>query len=243
MFASRQTHGVIGVITFLFFIFSSALSFATSASITASGNEGAISVNANASFTSYEYCVGEDPPECWTVDWGFLTVSLYRESDGYTMGLGSVSGEGSVSFSTILDGGSISQGTYLLRAVATDSESVTSTSNASITIDNTPTVTVSSPGLVEGAFTIDGTTQFKERVDGYEGMVYVSALGTFGAYKNFEGTDITWNWNDFPNAEPLDAGSYTNGDYTVIARAKAYNGAWSEDAIGTLTIDNTPTVT
>jgi hypothetical protein len=72
--------------------------WATSASISLSGNEGAITLNASASFSPYEKC---DSWHCWTVNSG----SLYVYRDGGI--IGSTSGNGSASWSATVDGGSI----------------------------------------------------------------------------------------------------------------------------------------
>jgi hypothetical protein len=117
-------------------IFAAGSAWATSASISVSGNEGAIPLTASATFTSYPHCDSQTPPNCWNVDSGTL----------YVNGTLRASGNGSASWTTTLDGGAMSQGEHTFIATAVDSEGVSHTSQTTINIDNTPSVTVSSPG-------------------------------------------------------------------------------------------------
>jgi len=223
----------------LFALLCSELAWATSASISVGGNEGAIPLHASATFTSYEHCDSEDPPNCWYVDSG--TLDVYHRSSR----MGSVSGNSSVSWSTTLDGGVMSQGDHTFSAIATDSEGVSHTDSTTITIDNTPTVSVTSPGHVEGAFDFSGSATFKEHVGGNEGTVYlyINKTDKYGlkGSKSYEGTSISWSYSEI-TGDLLDAGGYANGEHKIYVQAKAANGSLSEWAQGTFTIDNTPTV-
>ncbi|MDD5203971.1 MAG: hypothetical protein PHS17_01045, partial [Desulfobacterales bacterium] len=67
----------------------------------------------------------------------------------------------------------MSQGPHTFTATAVDSAGVSHSSEATIIIDNTPTVGVGSLGRVEGAFDISGSASFKERISGHEGTVSV----------------------------------------------------------------------
>ena len=143
-----------------------------------------------------------------------------------------------------LDAGAFSQGDHLIEVSAKANNGAWSeVATGTFTIDNTPTVTVSSPGPVEGAFSFDGTAQFKEHVNGLEGQIRIYVDSYHYGSKNFEGTDITWNYTEFSNGELLDAGRYNQGDHLIQVVATANNGMESEIAAGTFTIDNTPTVT
>jgi hypothetical protein len=121
----------------LLFLFPLDVVWATSASISLSGSEGAITLNASASFSPYEKC---DSWHCWTVNSG----SLYVYRDGSI--IGSTSGNGSASWSTTVDGGSLTQGQHTFTATAVDSAGSSSSHTQTITIDNTPVVMVFSPG-------------------------------------------------------------------------------------------------
>jgi hypothetical protein len=67
----------------------------------------------------------------------------------------------------------MSQGDHAFTATAVDSQGTSGSETNTITIDNTPVVTLNSPGQVQGAFDITGTATFKENVGGNEGTVYV----------------------------------------------------------------------
>ncbi len=191
---------------------------ATSASITVSGNEEPIPVHASASFSSYEHCDNATPQHCWTVDTGSLAVYL---DNGY---LGGDSGHGSASWTITLDGGSLAQGEHIVKAVATDSEGVVNTKTATITIDNTPEVTTSMPSPVEGGIDVVGSVQFKERVYGKEGTIFLYINGGYWGSKSYEGKSIRVSWEDI-TGKLLDAGSLPNGENTLKIRAVASNGA------------------
>jgi len=76
---------------------------ATSASITLSGVEGAIPLQASATFATHTFCNGASPPDCWKSNSGTLTVSQ-KHPNGVTYHMASKSGEGSANWSTTLDG-------------------------------------------------------------------------------------------------------------------------------------------
>ncbi|MFC1824645.1 hypothetical protein ACFL9T_18210, partial [Thermodesulfobacteriota bacterium] len=223
-------------------LFFSAPSWATNASISVSGNEGAINLSASANFSSYERCDNQDPPDCQDYDSGSISVN-----HGSTQ-IGSISGNGSVNWSTTIDGGGMSQGEHTFSATASDSESVSHSASTTITIDNTPEVTIDPVGQVEGAFDLTGTVTFKERLGGIEGSVEVFINGKDRAHRvcagHYEGTHITWRRSgpEMTGGEMLDAGTFSNGTHTIYARAQAANGALSEWVETTFTIDNTPVV-
>jgi len=161
--------------------------WSTSASITLGGSEGAIPLHASGSFTAYEECDDETPPNCVTNDLGSLTV--YHENTA----IGGSSGNGSATWSTIIDGGALSQGEHTFKAVAVDSHGVSATDTVTIKIDNTPVLIVNSLGQVEGAFDITGSVEFKEHVGGEEGYVQIFIDGSPYGYKWYEGTSVGWS--------------------------------------------------
>ena len=74
MFLRKISHLISFSILILIIYSNSAL--ATSATITVSGNEGDISVNASASFTKYTYCDSNEPPNC--TDHNSGSLKIYR---------------------------------------------------------------------------------------------------------------------------------------------------------------------
>ena len=210
-------------------------SLATTATISVNGTEGAVPVNGSASFTGYKHCDNATPQNCWIVDTGSLRV--YRDG-GY---LGGSSGHGSASWSTTLDGGVMSQGSHTFKAVATDSEGVTSTSTTAITIDNTPEVTIDSPGQVEGAFDITGTATFKDSSTSYEGKIYVYIDNNYRGARIYYGTSVNWKYSEI-TGHMLDAGTFSQGDHAITVVAHARNGV-TKSSTSNFTIDNTPEVT
>ena len=179
---TRSKKNAYATLFFLVLLLSPVRTWATSASISVSGNEGAIPLTASASFTKYAYCSPTDPTNCQYVNFGRLyiyhNVSLIHTTQG----------NGTASWSTTLDGGLLSQGDHTYTAKAVDYEYASDTASAAIHIDNTPTVSLVDPGLVEGTFEITGTADFKEHVYGPEGYLRIyfngSEQGRFYARKH-----------------------------------------------------------
>jgi hypothetical protein len=219
-----------------------ALGAATSASISLSGNEGAIPLNASASFTKHKFCNSKKPPDCWYNDSGTLRVTHARPN-GSTSYMGGNSGNGSAEWSTTLDSGAMAQGAHTFTARACDSKSICQSSSQSVTIDNTPILT-GSAGSNTGDLQIGGTVQFKEHVRGSEGRVqlwYVHPNGRryYAGQKVYQGTgSLDWSWEEIIGSVP-DGGSWAQGEYTIQAIAIAHNGASTQHDIS-ITIDNTP---
>ena len=141
----------------LFLLTFASSTWATSASISVSGNEGPIPLQASATFTKYDQNRSG-------------TLYVY---DGDHL-IKKVTGQGSASWEKTLDGGALSQGEHVFTAKAVDSQGNSHSSSTTILIDNTPTITMNSPGPVEGEFDFGGTATFKERVNGAEGRVRIS---------------------------------------------------------------------
>ena len=191
----------------------------TSASISVSGNEGAITVSASASFLVDTHCYSQG--NCWPQSYG--VVSIYQDNDnGY---LGGLSGNGSATFTTIVDGGNLSQGSHTFKAVAYDHEGGLASNSQTIIIDNTPMATVNSPGQPSSTFDITGTVTFKERAYGPEGTLYLYIDGGYYGGKQYEGTSINWKYSDFVSGVMLDAGGFSQGIHNVKVVAYAFNGA------------------
>ncbi|MEW6665618.1 MAG: RHS repeat-associated core domain-containing protein [Thermodesulfobacteriota bacterium] len=209
-------------------LFSPGFSLATTASISGSGSEGPITLSASASFSAYE----ENRSG---------TLLVYQG----TSLIAQVPGDGSASWTTTMDGGLLPQGENTFTATAVDSRGLSHASSASIFIDNTPVVTVQSPGTPEGMFDITGTVQFKTCITGQEGVleIYINTTDwRKKKYKWFEGTGITWTYSDVAGAL-LDAGAFANGEHIIRVKAMAANGAWTEWVEARFFVDNTPKVT
>jgi len=228
------------------FAFIPALAAATSASISISGQEGALPLQASGEFSEYTFCDGAHPPNCWTDNSGSLTVRQTFPSGG-TYSIGSKSGKGSADWSTTLDTGAMAQGTHTFVATACDVKGNCSSNSQSITIDNTPAVT-STVSKTEGELDIKGTVDFKEYVGGNEGSVTLYHIYPNNSYayriqsKSFEGTNvINWTYQEIVGAI-ADGGSWAQGKHIIRAVATAHNGASTSIDIP-ITIDNTPEVT
>jgi hypothetical protein len=222
-----------------------AIALATSASISLSGNEGAIPVQASATFTNHLFCDGNSPPNCWHDNSGTLSVT-YNHPNSYNYYMGGQSGLGYASWSTTLDTGAMAQGTYSFTATACDSKRICISDSQSISIDNTPEVTAT-VSKSDGDLDIKGTVDFKEHAGGTEGRIdiwYLHPNGYryFANRKYFEGTGtINWTWQEIVGSIP-DAGTWAQGKYTVQVIAIANNGASKQIEIP-INIDNTPEVT
>lgn len=229
---------LVSVIAVLCFSLTNA--WATNASISVSGNEGAIPLTASASFTTYQHCDNGQPPNCWNTDSG----TLYVHHNGGL--IAQVGGNSISNWTTTLDGGALEQGAHIFTATAVDSEGVSHTSETSITIDNTPSVSVNSPGTVQGFFDLTGTVTFKEHLGGKEGTVYVfiddsGRLEYAWGSAAFEGTSVSWRLSDMRGGM-VNAAYWPQGSHRIIVGALSANRVWKW-AEGTFNIDNTPDVT
>ncbi len=217
---------------------------ATSASISISGQEGAIPLSASATFTKYKFCNGASPPDCWYDNSGTLSVTQ-KLPNGGSYYIGGQYGNGSANWSTTLDTGAMAQGTHTFVATACDAKGNCSSDSRSITIDNTPELTAS-VNKTEGDLDIKGTVDFKEYVGGNEGSVAIyyihpNGIRYYANSKSYEGaSSLEWSWKDIVGSIP-DAGGWAQGKYTVQIIAKAANGVTKQFDIP-ITIDNTPKV-
>ncbi len=211
------------VFTLLFLgIILAEVAFATSASISVGGNEGAIPVNAQATFTTYED--GDNSG----------ALSVYHKQRLVR----SVPGNGSASWSTTYDGGKMAQGSHAFKAMACDSERVCSSSSQTITIDNTPVLQSTLNGT-EGEIDFSGSVDFKEHVGGHEGALHWYHNGRYQGGENIENTGThTWSWKKRFNSI-IDSGKLSQGEHTFTIYATANNGTRVSEE-NTIAIDNTP---
>ena len=201
---------------------------ATIAQISASGEAGALLLSASAAFTGYE---GNSSG----------TLRVYHNGKAFV----EKGGNGSASWEASFDRGAMPQGDHIYTATAVDSRGITHSESVTVSIDNTPRVTVESPGRVEGPFDFTGTVEFKEHLGGNEGLIeiYIDTTDWRKAkVKSLEGTTIPWSYSGIVGSM-LDAGPFGNGEHVIHVRAQAANGAWSEWAHTTFLVDNTPRVT
>lgn len=147
--------------------------------ISVQGNEGAIPIEASATFGNTTFPLA-----------GTLTV--YRDN----MRLGSVSGTGMANWSGTADGGALSQGAHTFTATACLNQGGCQSHSQVIVIDNTPEVTVEALKL-EGDMGIHGIVRFKEHVGGQEGEIALTHLPpspatSLGGGKKYEGKVKKW---------------------------------------------------
>ncbi len=118
--------------------------------------------------------------------------------------------------------------------------------SATITIDNTPTVSIVASGE-DGPIDVHGTVDFKENLTGNEGTIklYYDAYNdgryvVFQGQKSFEGADLTnWTWEEITGTV-INAGALPQGTHRFQVNAYLPMAWWF--LIGHITIDNTPTV-
>ena len=76
---------------------------------------------------------------------------------------------------SLLNAGLFSQGDHTINVIAYAANgAASSVAVGTFTIDNTPTVTIESQGLVEGEFDANGTITFKPNPGGTEGTLKLS---------------------------------------------------------------------
>jgi hypothetical protein len=225
--------------------FAPSISHATSASINVDGNEGAVGVSAEASFSTHTFCSGSgDNKKCWEDDTGTLSV----KRDQY-YSLGSKSGSKEASWSGVVNAGLLSQGNHTFYATARDSKGITDTAIQTIVVDNTPDVSIFT-GKPEGDMHPIGTVDFNDNPEGLEGTVslfinwenYNSHYWYPQGTKEYEGSDlIDWTWEEITDAM-ANAGKMRQGTHRLKVKGIAANGAVNE-AIHEFTVDNTPEIT
>ena len=223
-----------------------AVVLATSASISVSGTEGYATISASGSFTKYEYCNNpEDPTDCTYNENG--GISVYRNDPVWGESrIARVNGQGSATWTGQIDIGLLEQGTHEFSVHATDAEGIVATDTATINVDNTPSVTIDSPGEVKGGWVdITGTATFKEVGDpnSHDGdLVFyldgnrldVDSFRIFTTQINYSRESLSGNL--------IDAGLLANGEHTLSVYAYSRLGPSASDSV-TFTVDNTPTVT
>lgn len=208
-----KTEGLIIGILFLFLL-TPVSAMATSASISASGNEGKVPVNANATFTAYETCDDNDPSNCTVCDRG--TLSAYLNDTRQCMD----TGEGSASCSFDVYAAFLPNGMHTVTANATDCMGVTATNSDRIEVDNTPILTASGPGSVSGEFTVGGSVQFKDCTGcssaGFVTLSIDDPDGNRHRYKKFSFANTNGDWSEKYLGHTWANGTYT---YEVFAQA------------------------
>ena len=158
-------------------------------------------------------------------------------------------GHGSASWSTSLDAGGMPQGKHKYTATACDSKGICSSFSQTITINNTPALSVE-VGKAEGDMQISGSVDFKNHPGGAEGRIDIYLKDQRYRYarfyrhgrKWFEGDQATsWTYKDIVG-HIFDAGGYADGKYTLRVTATAANGA-TKTVDKVITINNTPEIT
>ena len=137
----------------------------------------------------------------------------------------------------LLDAGGFEQGehTVAVRAEAVNGEKSEHV-DTTFFVDNTPFVTVNSPGVVTGSFDITGTATFKNHVGGFEGSVRIWIDGVSQGEKEYEGTNINWSYSEI-TGQTLESDNFEADEHTISVNARAANNEWSDNAVGTFIIE------
>jgi YD repeat-containing protein len=217
----------------LFVLLLAANSLASSASISVSGNEGLVTVSASASFSSYTTCDESDPPNCTTCDRGHFWVTYLNSTYCHE------TANGSASCSFTINAGVMSQGDHVFKVLVNDCNGGVVEEFATLTIDNTPSLTVTGLNQSGGWINPTGSVDFKDNPSGNDGSVYVILDNDPKALKHYE--DIAdWSWEDIAG-RPIAAASLSNGEHIIEIKAQAANQAIATKEF-IVDIDNTPEV-
>ena len=186
---------------------------------------GAVPITAQGSFASCRYC-DSNGENCRTVDTG--SVSLHGHCGD--------SGHGSASCTSIRDRGGL-HGSHTFTGSASDCEG-SATDSLTITLDNTPSVTLTSPkGTVEGAFDISGMVQFKPTLSNTKGTIHVYFDNNSWSYqKTCMETDCSFSYLE-------DKGKLydlSHGEHKITV--KAVGGGATNNYVENFTVDNMPEV-
>ncbi len=194
--------------------------WATSATVSASGSSGPVSITASASFTSYTECDDSDPPICTTDDSG--TLSVYKGSEM----LGAVSGNGSASWSGEIEGAVLANGEYFVRAVATDSRNETAEMETSFFVQNPKYLDGATDANPTGPIDVSGEARFLVYQLDDDGCVRILK-------DQLNGTVLGGQCYDYPIVKYYhlqnmighlqDVANWSNGDHTIIVLALAPN--------------------
>ncbi|MBN1187308.1 MAG: hypothetical protein JXB49_33830 [Bacteroidales bacterium] len=138
----------------------------------------------------------------------------------------------------MLDSGSFGQGEHTIVVKATaENGALSENANGIFIIDNTPFVTLNIPGVVTGNFNITGTADFSENAGGVEGELHIWIDGVHKGMKEYEGTDINWSYSEI-TGQTLNSDDFAPGEHTISVKALSDNGAWSDDTVGSFTVEN-----
>ncbi len=184
------------------------------------------------------------------------TVKLYIDdgNDGslwYLQGTKAYEGSEPISWTWeeitdyIINAGTLAQGEHNLQVVAVSANGTSANAFYTITIDNTPTVSITASGD-DGPIDVHGTVDFKENTAGNEGTIklYIDygndgSLWYLQGTKAYEGSEpISWTWEEITDYI-INAGTLAQGEHNLQVVAVSANGT-SANAFYTITIDNTP---
>jgi YD repeat-containing protein len=217
------------------------VAFCASGSVSASVGSTVVTLNATGSFIVDTHCDTQTPPVCWDHSGGNMTLLLNS---------GSLQGEaftgGSGTLNATLNRYSLSNGTHTASVSVSDAHE-SSSNSSTFTIDNTPTVSFSSPaGVVRGGPTaLAGTVQFVGGSDGYGnfGSVYVYSrvAGSTGGWSGLASHGSAAATYDLSNIS-LPTHTWADGDYEIRVTARALNSTTAEQ-IANITINNSPEIT
>ncbi len=227
----------------IFFFFSAVVFIAphialgASATISATPQaDGSVVATATGSFASCPVCDAVDANgvciRSHTVNSG--SISLFQDRGAF---LCLASGNGAASCTKVEDRGGLN-GTHVFSATASDCAG-SGSSSYTLTLDNTPTVTVTGPtGVISGTFDVTGTATFKPTLSATKGYIYAEVNGGFIHFKACLTEICSFSYKDLAG-KLYEMGH--GGPYTVRLDASG-GGSWASDQ-KTFSVDNTPTVT
>ena len=204
----------------------------TAANVSVTENEGWLEVSCNSTYAKYTYCwSGQNPPYCVTYQNGYIKLlrdKIYNVCISYGNGC-----------TAKINPTSLADGTYLIKAEVGDSNGTYALQTIPFTIDNKPQIEITSPSnneTVEGTFDIAGTVDFKDNPEGIEGTISYYIDGSNPYSKSFEGTNVSFSYNNGSTKADLNAATKSNGEHTIRVVARAYNMVTSEKSLTKLLI-------
>ena len=141
----------------------------------------------------------------------------------------------------LIDAGGLKNGLHKCMAFAQATNgSISATLEGQISVDNTPSLTLSMDSPQWGVYSAGGTAYFKPYAGGNDGIIYFYMDSTrdlaFIGQTKIEGTGVSF-------VLPVNCAQLKNGPHTVYAIGRAANGARSEWVQADFEVDNTPRLT
>jgi hypothetical protein len=200
---------------------SSSLAAGVSVSAVDQGNGGVL-LTATGTFATCVTC-DANGENCSSTNSGSVSIA----------GIGGTSGNGSATYTKILDRGGL-HGTHTFNASASDCKGSASDSTT-ITLDNTPSISGISPsGTVSGSFDIAASVTFKPTLSATKGTIYAYINGGYVGHKtcttetcNFSYEELYGHLFDYSHGGPypLKFDAYGGGATTTETSSFSVNNA------------------